>query len=68
MPIPRTILRTGLPVLSTALFYALYYLVSAWQFDVRIVPAAVPFDYLLQLLIAYILLAVARRVTRLPPL
>ncbi len=62
MPIPRTVLRTGLPVLSTALFYALYYLVSAWQFDVRIVPAAVPFDYLLQLLIAYILLAVARRV------
>ena len=62
MPIPGTLPRTALPVLSTALFYALYYLVSAWQFDVRIVPAAMPFDYLLQLLIAYILLAVARRV------
>ncbi len=62
MPIPTTVLRTGVPVLSTALFYALYYLVSAWQFDVRIAPAAVPFDYLLQLLIAYVLFALSRRV------
>ena len=61
MPIPNTMLRTGLPALSTALFYALYYLVSAWQFDVYIAPAAVPFDYLLQLILAYLLFALSRR-------
>jgi len=62
MPIPTTLPRTALPVLTTALFYGLYYLVSAWQFDVRIAPAAVPFDYLLQLIIAYLLFALSRRV------
>ena len=62
MPIPGTVLRTGLPVVSTALFYALYYLVGAAQFDVHIAAAAVPFDYLLQLLIAYTLFALSRRV------
>ena len=62
MPLPGTLLRTGLPVLSTALFYAVYYLVSAAQFDVHIAAAAVPFDYLLQLLIAYTLFALSRRV------
>jgi len=61
MPISPTLLRAALPVLTTALFYALYYLVSAWQFAVRIEPAAVPFDYLLQLVIAYLLLALSRR-------
>lgn len=49
-----------LPVFSTAAFYALYYLVSALQFDVVIAFRAVPFDYLLQLLVGYLLYALSR--------
>ena len=62
MSLLGTMLRTGLPVVSTALFYAVFYLLSAAQFDVHIAAAAVPFDYLLQLLIAYVLFALSRRV------
>jgi phosphoglycerol transferase MdoB-like AlkP superfamily enzyme len=61
MPTPKTVLQKLLPVFSTALFYALFYLISSLQFDVHIKPAAVPFDYLLQLLVAYILFALSRR-------
>jgi phosphoglycerol transferase MdoB-like AlkP superfamily enzyme len=61
MPTLKTVLQRLLPVISTALFYALYYLINSLQFDVHIKPAAVPFDYLLQLLIAYILFALSRR-------
>ncbi len=61
MQIPRTVLQKLLPVVSTAVFYALYYLISSLQFEVQIKPSAVPFDYLLQLLVAYILYALSRR-------
>jgi phosphoglycerol transferase MdoB-like AlkP superfamily enzyme len=61
MPIPKTVLKYFLPVISTAFFYALYYLISSLQFDVHIKPAAVPFDYLLQLIVAYVLFALSRR-------
>lgn len=61
MPTLKTVLQKLLPVLSTALFYAGYYWISSQQFDVHIKPAAVPFDYLLQLLVAYILFALSRR-------
>ncbi len=57
----KTVLRKLLPVFSTAFFYALYYLISTLQFDVRIAAAAIPFDYLLQLMIAYLLYALSRR-------
>ncbi|RCX30266.1 LTA synthase family protein [Thioalbus denitrificans] len=50
-----------LPVASTAIFYAIYYLVSALQFDVSIAYRAVPYDFLLQLLVAYALFALSRR-------
>ncbi len=50
-----------LPVFSTAIFYGLFYLISSLHFDVPIKPAAVPFDFLLQLLVAYILFALSRR-------
>jgi phosphoglycerol transferase MdoB-like AlkP superfamily enzyme len=50
-----------LPVISTALFYAIFYLISSLHFDVPIKPSAVLFDYLLQLLVAYILFALSRR-------
>lgn len=60
MPIRKAMSGSLLPVFSTAAFYALYYLVSALQFDVHIAFRAVPFDYLLQLLIAYVLYALSR--------
>jgi phosphoglycerol transferase MdoB-like AlkP superfamily enzyme len=61
MPTIRLVLQKLLPVFSTAVFYALYYLISSLQFKVHIQPSAVPFDYLLQLLVAYILFALSRR-------
>jgi len=61
MPTYKTVLRRLLPVITTAVFYALYYLVSSLQFEVQIKPSAVPFDYLLQLLVAYVLFALSRR-------
>ncbi|MDP3333714.1 MAG: LTA synthase family protein [Methylococcaceae bacterium] len=51
-----------LPLLSTTLFYALFYLISTFKFDVQILPASVPYDYLLQLVVAYVLYALSRRV------
>ena len=62
MPTYKTMLQRLLPVISTAVFYALYYLIGSLQFDVQIQPSAVPFDYLLQLLVAYILYALSRRI------
>jgi len=61
MPTLKTVLQKLLPVISTTLFYALYYLISSLHFDVQIKPAAVPFDFLLQLLVAYLLFALSRR-------
>jgi len=61
MPTSKTVLQRLLPVFTTAVFYALYYLVSSLQFEVQIKLSAVPFDYLLQLLVAYILFALSRR-------
>jgi phosphoglycerol transferase MdoB-like AlkP superfamily enzyme len=61
MPTLGTVLQKLLPVISTAVFYALYYLISSLQFEVQIKPSAVPFDYLLQLLVAYVLFALSRR-------
>ena len=50
------------PILSTALFYAVYYLIARIKFDVEIAATALLFDFLLQLLIAYLLFALSRRV------
>ena len=61
MPTLKTVLRKLLPVFSTAFFYAVYYLISTFKFDVRIVTAAIPYDYLLQLVIAYLLYALSKR-------
>jgi phosphoglycerol transferase MdoB-like AlkP superfamily enzyme len=51
-----------LPLFSTTLLYALYYLVSTFKFDVQILPGSVPYDYLLQLAIAYVIYALSKRV------
>lgn len=50
-----------LPLLSTTVLYALFYLISTFKFDVQIVPLSVPYDFLLQLVIAYVLYALSRR-------
>jgi phosphoglycerol transferase MdoB-like AlkP superfamily enzyme len=57
----RRLLRLLLPVLSTALFYALFYAIAAWGFDVVIVKKAIVRDYLLNLAVAYALIALSRR-------
>ncbi|MCK9620467.1 MAG: LTA synthase family protein [Methylobacter sp.] len=51
-----------LPLLSTTLLYALYYLISTFKFDVQILTPSIPYDYLLQLVIAYVLYALSKRV------
>jgi phosphoglycerol transferase MdoB-like AlkP superfamily enzyme len=61
MRIPPTLLRNLLPVVSTAFFYGLFYLISGLRFSVLINPGAVPFDFLLQLILAYVLFALSRR-------
>lgn len=57
----HTVVKLLLPIATTAGFYALYYLISAWQFDVLIIPQVVPYDYLLQLALAYLLIALSKR-------
>jgi phosphoglycerol transferase MdoB-like AlkP superfamily enzyme len=51
-----------LPLLSTTLLYLLYYLISTFKFDVRILTGSIPYDYLLQLVVAYMLYALSKRV------
>ncbi|WAK04118.1 LTA synthase family protein [Methylobacter sp. YRD-M1] len=50
-----------LPVISTTVFYALYYLISVFKFDVEFHFKAIPYDYLLQVIVGYILFAFSRR-------
>lgn len=51
-----------LPLFSTTLLYALYYLISTIKFDVWIWQVAIAYDFLLQLFISYILYALSKRV------
>lgn len=53
--------KKTLPLISTTLFYTLYYLISTFKFDVQILPQSVPYDYLLQLGIAYLVFALSKR-------
>jgi phosphoglycerol transferase MdoB-like AlkP superfamily enzyme len=53
--------KKSLPLISTTLFYALYYLISTLEFDVQILPQSVPYDYLLQLGIAYLVFALSKK-------
>ena len=57
---PR-VLRNLLPVISTALFYALYYAIAAQRFDVAIWTHAIFRDYALNLVLAYALFALSKR-------
>jgi phosphoglycerol transferase MdoB-like AlkP superfamily enzyme len=61
--IPPNLMRLKLlPLLSTTLLYLLYYLISTFKFDVQILTASIPYDYLLQLVVAYALFALSKRV------
>lgn len=53
--------KKTLPLISTTLFYTLYYLISTIKFDVQILPMSVPYDYLLQLGIAYLVFALSKK-------
>jgi phosphoglycerol transferase MdoB-like AlkP superfamily enzyme len=59
---PKIMARKLIPLASTALFYCVFYLISTFKFDVQIKPQAVPLDFLLQLLVAYFLYALSKRV------
>jgi len=61
-PLPNAMLTNLLPLFSTTVFYAVYYLISAFKFDVQIEPSAVPYDYVLQLCVAYMLFALSKRI------
>lgn len=50
------------PLFSTALLYLVFYLISTFKFDVQIKAVAIPYDFLLQLVVAYMLFAWSRRI------
>ncbi len=50
-----------LPIYSTTFFYALYYVISVFEFDVQIFYSAIPLDYSTQLMFGYILNALSHR-------
>jgi phosphoglycerol transferase MdoB-like AlkP superfamily enzyme len=54
-------LKKLMPLISTALLYLVFYLVSSIKFDVQLQAKAIPFDFLLQLGFSYILYALSRR-------
>ncbi len=49
------------PLISTAVFYFIFYTVSAFKFDVQIKVNAIPLDFLLQVVVAYILFSLSKR-------
>lgn len=52
-----------IPLYSTTLFYALFNLISAFKFDVVLKTNAIALDFSLQLIVAYLLFALSRRVS-----
>ena len=58
---PKSARRMLLPVLSTALFYAVSYAVGLLGFDVAVAPGAIPRDYALNLLLAYVIFGLSGR-------
>ena len=53
--------RVLLPIVSTAFFYAVCYAIGVLIFDVAVVPAAIPRDYALNLLLAYAIFELSNR-------
>jgi phosphoglycerol transferase MdoB-like AlkP superfamily enzyme len=54
--------RVFLPIASTAFFYALYYAVCALRFDIAIAPGIIRYDFTLNLILGYALIALSKRV------
>ena len=52
-----------LPLFSTSILYALVYFISRLKFDITIEFKAIPYDYAAQLLFAYLLYALSKRVS-----
>jgi phosphoglycerol transferase MdoB-like AlkP superfamily enzyme len=50
-----------LPIYSTTFLYALYYAISVFKFDVQILPERVPYDFFAQVIFAYLLFVLSRR-------
>lgn len=59
---PESPLRLFLPILSTAFFYGVYYVIGLAGFDVAVVPGAIPRDYALNLLFAYAIFGLSARI------
>lgn len=55
-------LKKSLPLISTALLYSVFYLVSSLKFDVQLKLKAIPLDFLLLLGFSYILYALSKRI------
>jgi len=49
------------PLFSTTILYTVFYLISTFKFDVQLEAAAIPYDFLLQLVVAYMLFACSKR-------
>lgn len=54
-------LRKIAPLVTTSGLYAVFYLISAVKFDVAIIPKAIPFDFLLQLILGFVLYSLSKR-------
>ncbi|MEQ1530178.1 MAG: LTA synthase family protein [Methylococcales bacterium] len=44
------------------MLYLLYFLISALKFDVQILTASIPYDYFLQLVLAYVVFALSKKI------
>lgn len=49
------------PIFSTTVLYLVFYLISTFKFDVQLQASAIPYDFLLQLIVAYMLYSWSRR-------
>lgn len=54
-------IKNALPLISTALFYLVYHLISIYRFDVQILSVAIPLDFVMQLIFSYMLYALSKR-------
>ena len=56
------LIKKLIPLFSTLLLYLVFYLISTFKFDVQIKAKAIPYDLLLQLVVAYMLFSWSKRI------
>jgi phosphoglycerol transferase MdoB-like AlkP superfamily enzyme len=56
-----SMLKKSLPLISTALLYSVYYLISTYRFNVQILSVGIPLDFLVLLIFSYMLYALSKR-------